>query len=624
MSFSALSAAWLFLLLIPLIVFYFLKLKRPRLEIPSLVLWRQVLSDQRVNSPFQKFKRNILLLLQILLLCLLVLAAMQPFLKREVSRANRLPILIDVSASMGALDQEGGRSRLDEVRKRVRQSIDGMLSDQEISLVAFSSRARRLTPFTNNQRDLRAALDALEIEDLPSDLEEALRMAQALARSASFETVQLYSDGNFPARTNFELPFKIDYQRIAPAGANFGITACSARRAAAGQWEVFVQLGASAKAESATGTLELRQDGQVVATEKVPLTPGSSPRLAFSVTSNRASLLHARLSLSGFDALAADNEAWLELPAVRPLDVYLAPKLASYRQALEAIEGVTLYPRENEKLPASFDLVISDNPADLSLPARVRCGIGVVPEDLKKLVGLENKNSVAIDWRRDAPLLQHVSLNDVIFMDQPINSEGTSDASYANLGYEILAQGPRGPLMLLRREGEAIGIHLLFHTDRSTLPYRVGFPIFVSNLVQMALQQAGLAEASATRTGVLPPLAVTANAICRIEGPGGSHREERADEHGRLNGVPAPRAGEYVITGEGTAARRVGASLLSPSETSLATVEQIEFNDQLTVTAATRVPKGDRSLWWALACAGFFVMLVEWWWFQGRGSMIGG
>jgi len=91
--------AWLFLLLVPLVIFYFLKLKRPRLEIPSLALWRSVLNDQRVNSPFQRFKRNILLLLQILLLLCLVLGAMQPFVPSGADRANYLPVLIDTSAS---------------------------------------------------------------------------------------------------------------------------------------------------------------------------------------------------------------------------------------------------------------------------------------------------------------------------------------------------------------------------------------------------------------------------------------------------------------------------------------------------------------------------------------------
>ena len=60
-GFSTPIAAALFGLLVPLIIFYFLKLKRPRLELPSLALWRQVISDQRVNSPFQRFRRNLLM-----------------------------------------------------------------------------------------------------------------------------------------------------------------------------------------------------------------------------------------------------------------------------------------------------------------------------------------------------------------------------------------------------------------------------------------------------------------------------------------------------------------------------------------------------------------------------------
>ena len=107
-GFQALSHLWLLSLLAPLVLFYFLKLKRPRAEIPSLVLWRQVLQDHRVNSPFQKFKRNLLLLLQILLLLFLVLAALQPFWRGGPGKNRRLPVLVDCSASMGALDKPGG------------------------------------------------------------------------------------------------------------------------------------------------------------------------------------------------------------------------------------------------------------------------------------------------------------------------------------------------------------------------------------------------------------------------------------------------------------------------------------------------------------------------------------
>ncbi len=618
MTFASLTSAWLFTLLIPVVLFYFLKLKRPRAEIPSLVLWRQVLSDQRVNSPFQRFKRHFLLLLQLLLLSLLALAAMQPLLRRAGERGKRVAVLLDVSASMAALDREGGSTRLDEARKRVRELIAGLLPGQEMSLIAFAGHARRLTPFTDNQRDLRTALDALEIEDVPSDLEEGMRLAQALARSASFEKVLLFSDGNFPAKTNFELPFTVDFQRVAPAGPNFGITACEARRAPGGKWNVFLQLEASPTAESITGALELRQNGTVIATEALALTQGSSPRLSFTVASEQAAALHAQLRLTGFDALAADNDVWLTLPAARALDVFVAPRLASYRHVLAAMPGIHLFPEEGTALPAAFDLVISDLPADLTLPARVSCGIGVVPDEVKPLLAMANRNASAIDWRRDSPLLQHVSFSDVIFMDEPTNAPEVDDARYASLGYEILARGAHGPLILARSSDEALRVNLLFHTDRSTLPYRVGFPVFVANLVQTTLQRTGLAEALAARTGVLPPLALQPSATYRIDGPGGLHRTESADERGQLSGIPAPRVGEYTITGPEAADRRVGASLLSPAETSLTAVEQIEFSDRLTVKAATSATKTDRPLWWPLTAAGLVILLVEWWWFQRR------
>ena len=622
MSFSALPAAWLFTLLIPLVVFYFLKLKRPRHTIPSLVLWRQVLADQRVNAPFQKFKRNLLLLLQILLLTLLILAAMQPFLRREASRAQRLPVLIDISASMAALDAPGGTSRLDAAKKRVRDIIDTLPPDQDLALIAFGQSARRLTGFTNNRRELRLALDALAVEDVTGDLDEALRMAQALTRSAGFDKVLLLSDGNFPARTNFELPFKIDFQRLADAGPNYGITAFNARRAPGGKWDVFVQLAASAEAETASGSVELEQDGTVVGTESVTLPKGAAPRLVFQIATDQPVQLRARLTTAGFDSLAADNTASLSLPAARPLAVFCPPKLTAYRHALALLDSITVFPRDDLASPAAFDLVFTDSADDLLLSARTICLIGLVPEELKALVSVKNENTAAIDWRRESPLLQHVQLGDVVFMDHPVSAAAAKDDSFANLGYEILAQGPRGPLIVERTDGDALLIALLFHTDRSTLPYRVGFPIFVSNVVQAALKQSGLAETAAARTGVLPPLTLAPGRAVHITGPGGFARDERTDDRGQLTGIPAPRAGDYTITAGTAPLRRIGASLLSPAETSLATVTQIEFADQLTVAAATAVPKADRSLWWVLACVGFVVLLVEWWWFQRRPGVV--
>ena len=240
------------LMAIPIVVFYFLKLRRQRLEISSLVLWQQVLADHRVNAPFQKFKRNLLLLLQLIMLVLMVLAAMQPYWKSQAERAQRVPVLIDCSASMAAMDAPGGQSRLDAAKAQIDELINGLLSDQKLCIIAFSDTAQRLCAFTNNKRELKAALEQVKIREVPGDLEDAMRMADAMARAEPFEQVILLSDGNFPAKTDFALPFDIDYQQLKSPGNNLGIATLNAQRADSRQWDVFVKVVAANAPGNAT------------------------------------------------------------------------------------------------------------------------------------------------------------------------------------------------------------------------------------------------------------------------------------------------------------------------------------------------------------------------------------
>lgn len=223
-----------------------------------------------------------------------------------------------------------------------------------------------------------------------------------------------------------------------------------------------------------------------------------------------------------------------------------------------------------------------------------------------------------VDWRRAATLLQHVELADLVLLDRPVSKEGVRVQDYEALGYAVLAEGQRGPLLLQKRRGQELFHHLLFHTDRSTLPYRIGFPIMVSNLVQMALDQAGLARAAGARTGVLPPIALRPGRGYAIEGPDGERREEASNKQGLLAGIPAPRVGIYRISEGGAEAARIGASLLSPSETQLAGVEAIEFNEKLSVAASAEPPRSDRPFWWGLALLAFGILLGERWLFQRR------
>src|SRR5271156_2495643 len=95
-----------------LLVLYFLKLRRREMPVSSTFLWKKAIQDLQVNAPFQRLRRNLLLFLQLLLLLLLILALSRPVTNYTPGAGKLSVILIDRSASMNALDQPGGKSRL--------------------------------------------------------------------------------------------------------------------------------------------------------------------------------------------------------------------------------------------------------------------------------------------------------------------------------------------------------------------------------------------------------------------------------------------------------------------------------------------------------------------------------
>src|SRR6266516_1478085 len=120
-----------------LLVLYFLKLRRREQTVPSTLLWRKAIHDLQVNAPFQKLRRNLLLLLQMLLLLLLTLALARPVANYYKGAGKTTVILIDRSASMSARDMKGGKTRLDEAKRRANELVDSMQRGATAMVVAF-------------------------------------------------------------------------------------------------------------------------------------------------------------------------------------------------------------------------------------------------------------------------------------------------------------------------------------------------------------------------------------------------------------------------------------------------------------------------------------------------------
>jgi Ca-activated chloride channel family protein len=619
MSLVAPLALFLGALIPVLVIFYFLKLKRPRLEVPSLVLWKQVISDNRVNSPFQKFKRNILLLLQLLLLILLIFAATQPYFRGDPANTANTPYLIDCSASMAALDKKGGITRLAEAKNKIKVIIDQLdVQNQRICLISFGRTARKLTGFTNNKRILREALADIKIQDVSSDIEDAMRTAEALSRTRPFDRVVMYSDNNFPTDVKFDIPFNIEHAGLEPAAANIGITQLNARYAGRGIWHVFTKVQSSA-AVTATAELELHQDGKKIDSSALTVSSEQAQRLTFQISATSATNIEVHLKPDGFDSLSVDNVAYLDLNPGRPLSVFSPTSLDDFRIALKEVERVNLHPKVGKKPDAAmeFDLIITDDLKDTERRAPITFVVGKVPKDLEGLLSIDNDGTVAVDWRRQAEVLKYVELTDLIILDNPVQAQDVRESDYEALGYEVLAFARQGPLLLSKHQGDRTTFYLMFHTDRSTFPYRVGFPILINNLIRLAMEKSGLAEVQAQRTGVLPEMSFLPDTQYKVIAPDGGADSFATDKEGMLTGVPARSAGFYEIH-KGTSKRaQVGVSLLSAEETLLIAAEQINFNE-LPVSAAQSKIEVDRPLWPLLAGLAMVMLILEWWFYHKR------
>ena len=123
------------LLLIPIIiVMYLLKQKAVDTPFSSLFLWKEMYRNVEANTPWEKLKKNWLLILQILTLIVLILALTSPYIMSGSVGADHAVIVIDNSASMNALYDED-QTRLERAVEEAQDYVRSLKTGTGISII---------------------------------------------------------------------------------------------------------------------------------------------------------------------------------------------------------------------------------------------------------------------------------------------------------------------------------------------------------------------------------------------------------------------------------------------------------------------------------------------------------
>src|SRR5580765_3025160 len=161
--------ALLGLLFVPAVVaMYLLRLRRRETIVPSTLLWQRLAADVEANAPWQKLRRSLLLLLQLLLVAILALLAARPFLERPAGLAHDIVLVLDTSASMAATDVTP--NRLEAAKVAALEALRDLPAGGKVSVVTADRTARIVVNETSDMGRVRQALDGIEPTSASGDL----------------------------------------------------------------------------------------------------------------------------------------------------------------------------------------------------------------------------------------------------------------------------------------------------------------------------------------------------------------------------------------------------------------------------------------------------------------------
>lgn len=594
------------------IVFYLLKRKRVVKLVSSTLLWQKFLAETQASAPFQKLRKNWLLILQIILLTLAVLALARPYFSAEAKPAQRRVVILDASASMQATDE--APSRFEQARAEALKWVDSLTDTDEMVIVLAGATTEVKQSATSEKAALRRALQGCVCSDGPTRLVPALKMAESLVRDLDPRTgpeIHLFSDGAVPELSEFEnkaLP--LVYHRVGKGANNLGITALDVRASPedARQRAIYASV-ANFSPDSRQTDLELLLDDRLLEMRPLTIPAGETSPQVFLAKQPRDGVLTVRLTVP--DDLAADNQASIVSLLPKPVTVLLVSRgNRLLEKALRAAPNVELASATDLTDPATgFDFVVLDALTPRVWPKGNVLAIHVV--NTNWLEGVKNIEAPPIvDWKSAHPLLRYAGFDNV----QVVQSLTARTPTWA----VSLVETPQAPLILAGELGRQRIIWIGFDVLESNWPLRVSFPIFIANAVEWLNPANARSGQLLVKAGDPFRLALTEPASsAEVTLPGGATKALTLD----------PTANELVF-GEtykqGVYQLRLGTNdtafcvnLLDAAESNIKPRDELQLGEYTKVSATT-TKRANMELWRSIAALGLLVLLGEWWYYHRR------
>jgi hypothetical protein len=607
-------------LLGPLVALYVLKVRRRRATVASTWLWASAQRDLLAKSPWKKLLASLSLLLQVLAIVLLAVAFARPATTTRELGGKRVAIVIDVSASMTAVDEPGGETRIARARALAREQVLAFPKDTEVMLIEAGREPRIASLLDRDKNRVALALTRIDALDVEGDIDSALALAVDRLKGVDDARIVLVSDGQWARPVSPTTAVPLTLRVVGAPLENSAIVRSDVRIAtnAAGREEVqaFVVVQRFAAAAKDTFVTMRRADGgEVLDSRRLSIAPGVAVPVLLSASVSPTDYGTGLIfEIAPGDAMTVDDVAFGSVPRGPRLPVVLAaPSEPSpwLERGLRADPAVLLSViRESELVRADVDpgaLVVADGfcppaeakGADLLVvgpPTGTCLGVRVGP--------LLERPAIT-SWEQVDPRLRFLTLDGVNIANGTLLTTDREQAA--------LVRAKDGSLIVDASTSARTVTIVGFDVGESDWPLKASFVLFMRNVTELARSHrlssvVGDAHTGAALRVVLPARATEVTA----SGALGEALDVSAADGVAV--IPAAnRAGLYRVryAGEPAGELLVPVNLGSAAESDSFTAKPVMESAGVEVAGEAAPVERRSELAWVAGLVALLLLLVE-------------
>ncbi len=467
---------------VPLILFlHSLKPKGIKVRTTTLFLWERVLKEQALGTRLGwLLKKNLLLILQLLIASALIAALADPALLHFGAPAGDSVVVVDLSASMKAGDGRG--TRFEAARQQFLSLVDELGMGRKMMVIGAGAQPRLLMPFTTDKRRLSELARRLEPTDGQGRVKEAILFAHAFLKRASQDRVVVISDGAFVGAQDFsQQTAHLRLIRVDGGQDNVGIIGFEIRRhpKRESHHEIMVHVR-NFTAKTVRVPLHLMQGEKTLLREEIEIAADGRRVLIYPFDQTLAGNLVARLEIN--DDFATDNRAFLavhDAPSLRLL--YVGPGNPFLKNLFRYLPQVQVTSQESWEQGATnpgtpYDVVIFDRVPVPPLTAGNVVLINTLAPNLPIKLQGKVRRPRTIAPMKPHPITEGLNLGE-------LQVQETLRLSEAGEGV-VLARSQETPLLFALEKGKLRLLLIGFDLMESDLPLRVAFPVLFHNALQ--------------------------------------------------------------------------------------------------------------------------------------------